>query len=69
MSAVDDTVTVTEFLTVRELLAEKLKEDSQTQKPTRIKQAEALLAAGFIDIRTVLGGQNNGEVVYAAIES
>lgn len=47
-------ISVDQFLAIRELIAEKLKENSSTQKPTRIKQAEELLKAGYIDITGVL---------------
>ena len=61
-------VTVEEFLYVREVIAEKLKEAGSSQKPTRLRQAEELLAAGCIDIPTVLSERSDGTVTYAAIE-
>lgn len=47
-------ITVDEFLAVREHVAEALKEGSQTQKPTRVRQAEHLMQLGLIDIPAVL---------------
>lgn len=47
-------ITVPEFLQVRQYIANLLKENSQTQGPTRIRQAENLLSAGVIDIEAVL---------------
>lgn len=47
-------ITVEQFLQVREHVAEALKEGSQTQKPTRVRQAEHLMQLGIIDIPAVL---------------
>ncbi|MDF2506337.1 MAG: hypothetical protein K0Q52_196 [Microbacterium sp.] len=56
MSAVN--VTVEEFLWVREKVAQALKEDSSTQVPTRVRQAENLMRDGFIDMAAVLERRN-----------
>lgn len=48
------TITVPEFIKVRQHIANLLKENSTTQEPTRIRQAENLLSAGVIDIQAVL---------------
>lgn len=62
-------ITVEQFLEVREVLAEKLKESSTTQKPTRIKQAEELMKAGYVDIGAVLGVVEDRKILsYAEIE-
>lgn len=46
--------TVDDFFKVRAAVATKLKENSQTQTPTRVAQAETLMRAGFIDVPAVL---------------
>lgn len=50
----DTPITVPEFVKVRQHIANLLKENSQTQAPTRIRQAENLLMAGVIDVAAVL---------------
>jgi len=47
-------ITVPEFVRVRQYIANLLKENSQTQAPTRIRQAENLLMAGVIDVKSTL---------------
>jgi len=47
-------ITVPEFVKVRQHIANLLKENSSTQLPTRIRQAENLLMAGVIDVQAVL---------------
>lgn len=62
-------VTVEEFLAIRERVAEVLKESSQTQKPTRIRQAEDLMRNGLIDIDVAREQLGLADVtVYAEIE-
>lgn len=50
----DTPITVPEFVKVRAHVAGLLKENSSTQLPTRIRQAENLLMAGVIDVPAVL---------------
>lgn len=50
----DTPITVPEFVKVRQHVANLLKENSSTQLPTRIRQAENLLMAGVIDVQAVL---------------
>ena len=50
----DTPITVPEFMKVRRHIASLLRENSSTQEPTRIRQAENLLAAGVIDVPAVL---------------
>lgn len=50
----DTPITVPEFVRVRQHISNLLKENSQTQAPTRIRQAENLLMAGVIDVESVL---------------
>lgn len=50
----DTPITVPEFVKVRRHIASLLRENSSTQEPTRIRQAENLLAAGVIDVPAVL---------------
>lgn len=50
----DTPVTTTDFLKVRDKVARVLGENSQTQPPTRVRQAERLMQLGFIDIEAVL---------------
>lgn len=47
-------VSVTDFLRIRDHIAALLSRDSQTQRPTRIRQAENLMTAGVIDIEATL---------------
>lgn len=50
----DTPITVPEFMKVRHHIASLIRENSSTQEPTRIRQAENLLAAGVIDVPAVL---------------
>jgi hypothetical protein len=48
------TLTVDEFIEVRTEVAKRLGENSQTQVPTRERQAEKLMRLGYINFEAVL---------------